>query len=158
MLRPAARAIVIRDRQMLVMRRVKRDRKYMTTPGGRVEDGETNEEAVLREVAEETTLVIANPRLVFIEDPNDDTWGLQYIYLCDYVSGEPALPDTSEEYAFQQQGGGTYEPMWLSFDEALHNDEYPFKSPRMGDEIYEALQYGFPDEPKQWTLPRPVVE
>lgn len=157
---PSARAIVIRDGQMLVMRRSRSvpARKYMVTPGGRVEDDETKEEAVLREVTEETTVVVANPRLVFIEDPNDDIWGLQYIYLCDYVSGEPNLPVDSPEYTIQQQGGGIYEPMWLPFQEALHYPEYPFKSQRLRDEIENALKNGFPDEPKRWTLSGPVLE
>ena len=60
----------------------------MVTPGGRVEEGETPEDTVLREVTEETTVRIANPKLVYVEEPNDGRWGTQYIYLCEYVSGE----------------------------------------------------------------------
>ncbi len=159
-LTPSARAIVIREGKMLVMRRSRKApaRNYMVTPGGRVEENETNEETVLREVAEETTVIVANPRLMFIEDPNDAQWGLQYIYLCDYLSGEPGLPEDSPEYEIQQKGDGTYEPMWLPVKEALFYPGYPFKSPRLRDEIENALMNGFPTTPKRWTLSRPVLE
>ncbi len=102
---PAARAIVLRDDHLLVMKRTKPDdSKYMVTPGGHIELGEAPEETVLREVAEETTLVIANPRLVYIEHPNDTRWGIQYIYLCDYASGEAVLNPDSEEHDEQMLG------------------------------------------------------
>ena len=150
-IRPAARAIVLKDGKMLIMKRTKPGRKYMVTPGGRIEDGEKPEETVLREVLEETTVEVSNPRLVFVEEPNDGVWGTQYIYICDYVSGEPKLNPDSEEYQYQKMGYGTYEPLWLVYSE-LDNSEYPLKSARLGDEIRQALKDGFPDTPKHWAL------
>lgn len=152
--RAAARAIVIKDNHMLIMKREKPDgRKYMVTPGGRLETGETAEQAVIREVEEETTIKIASLKLVFIEEPNNDVWGTQYIFLCQYVSGEPYLSPDSEEYIHQQAGGGLYRPLWLSFDE-LDDRLYPFRSPRLGVEIRNAIKNGFPETPKHWTLDR----
>jgi len=150
-LAPSARAIVVHDDKILVMKRVKKGRKYMVTPGGRVEPGEKLEEALIRELAEETTIEVADPRLVFVENPNDNAWGIQYIYLCRYVSGEPQLHPDSEEVRIQNEGGGVYEPVWWPID-SFPDSEYPFLSQKLGEEIAVALKESFPEEPKKWTL------
>ena len=49
-------AALIRDRTILMVRHVHDGRDYWTLPGGGVEAGETLEQAVLREVQEETNL------------------------------------------------------------------------------------------------------
>lgn len=48
----------MRDGQLLVIHRHKRGESYDAIPGGKLETGETPEEAAVREVAEETGLVI----------------------------------------------------------------------------------------------------
>lgn len=154
----AARAIIIHNDQLLVIRRSKPSgKKYMVTPGGRIEPGEEKIAALLRELAEETMVEIANPRLVFIEDPNSAQYGLQYVFLCDYIGGEPQLHPDSEELVYQAQGHGTYEPMWFPLSK-FPSAEYPFLSERLAEEIVKGVQQGFPSEPKQWTLPPSVVK
>lgn len=156
-LRRAARAIVLHDNKILVMRRNKMGKLYMVTPGGRLEPGEDPEQALTRELAEETMIEIANPRLVFIEEPNNQQWGTQYIYLCDYIAGEPQLHPDSDEQRSNLEGKNLYEPMWLPLDLFPHPD-FPFRSQRVAEEINKALKTGFPKEPKRWTLDPPVVE
>lgn len=124
----------------------------MVTPGGRIEPGEDKEQALFREIDEETTIKIKNPKLVFVEDPNSpEEYGLQYLYVCEYVGGEPKLRPDSEEVALQAAGLGVYEPMWFPLDK-IPDQEYPFKSARVGQEILHALENGFPQEPKRWIL------
>lgn len=148
----AARAIIIHNDQILVIKRHRNDgRKYMVTPGGGIEKGEQADQALIRELAEETSVIVKNPRLVFVEDPNSDVWGIQYIYLCEYVSGEPALHPESEEQAAINTGLDWYEPTWFPCSQ-LPDTEYPFLSIRLCEEIVLALQNGFPDQPKKWQL------
>ncbi len=51
-----ASAVIVKDHRILLMHRTKPDRDYFVLPGGTVEDGETIEEAVVREAREETGL------------------------------------------------------------------------------------------------------
>jgi 8-oxo-dGTP diphosphatase len=154
---PAARAIVLHEGNLLVIRRVKQGRTYMVTPGGRLEPGEDAETALIRELAEETMIVVAHPRLVFIEEPNDKRWGTQSIYLCEYVSGTPQLHPDSEELAWMQRTNDIFEPIWYPVKN-LPDTVYPFLSPRLGAEIKLAVENGFPDVPKRWIIAPAVLE
>ncbi|HEY0869112.1 MAG TPA: NUDIX domain-containing protein [Acidothermaceae bacterium] len=61
----AVGAIAIRDGALLLIRRGHApSRGRWSLPGGRVEPGETSQEALVREVAEETGLVVEVGRLV----------------------------------------------------------------------------------------------
>lgn len=111
-MRQAVRAIVIKDQQLLVMHRNKFGQQFYALVGGGVDYGESPEQALYREVAEETGLQIANPRLVIIEDAGN-VFGMQYIYSCDYVAGEPSLAPDSAEAMIHAAGKNLYTPMWL---------------------------------------------
>ena len=148
-IRPAARAVVLHNNQLLVMKRNKFGSKYMTLVGGRLEPGEEPEEAVLREAAEETGLELKDPKLVFIEEPAS-RWGTQYIFLCDYLSGEPKLDLLSEEYESTLGGENTYTPCWISFAELAENG-LPFRSERLRNEVIMAINSSFPLSVKRWT-------
>ena len=52
------------NNEILVQMRIKKDWGGLTFPGGHVEDNESLIESVIREMKEETGLIIKNPRLV----------------------------------------------------------------------------------------------
>lgn len=145
-MRQAVRAIVIKDNALLVMHRNKFGHEYYTLVGGGVDHGETPEQALYREVSEETGLTVANQRLVFIEE-SDDIYGPQYIYLCDYQSGEVALNPASEEAHINQLGQNLYTPMWLPLDRL---SAVPFLSPGLQQRILHALEHGWPQQPEHF--------
>jgi 8-oxo-dGTP diphosphatase len=151
-MRRAARAIVLKDGKLLVMHRNKFGQEYDTLPGGNVEIGETPEQAALRETAEETTVEIKHPRLVFIEHAGT-MYGDQYIFFCDYVNGEPKLAQDAEEHKIHQMGQNLYEPKWLPLAE-LPNA--PFLSEELKKEILHAIKNGWPEEAKEFTGTRSV--
>src|SRR5690606_24890933 len=143
-MRKAVRAIVHKDGQLLVMKRFKLGRTYYTLLGGEVKPGEKLEDAVLREVREESGIIVDNPRLKFVEDAGDP-FGIQYVYLCDFVSGgQPALEPGSDEVFWSKEGVNTYEPQWLPADKL---PEVPLVSPLLQQAILAGLKHGWPKEP-----------
>lgn len=146
-MRSAGRAIVLKDNKILLMKRFKMGSTYYTLPGGRVDAGESSEQTAIREVKEETSLTVKEPRLVFVEDAGDP-YGVQYVYICEYVSGEPNLPAESEEAFWTTPGKNTYEPLWLEISEL---EKVPMVSPLLKQAILNSLKQGFPDSPLSFS-------
>jgi 8-oxo-dGTP diphosphatase len=140
-MRKAVRAIVIKNDHLLVMSRDKFGEKYETLPGGNIEFNESPEEALFRELYEETTIEVQNPRLVIVEHAGLP-WGTQYVYLCEYVSGEPTLSQNSEEYLISQLGKNIYEPRWLPLSD-LSN--MTFRSENLKKTLLHQIANGWPD-------------
>lgn len=57
--------IIIKDGKILLMRRLKNGQEYYVFPGGGVEEDENTEEALKREMKEELSIDIVNPKLIF---------------------------------------------------------------------------------------------
>ena len=70
------------------------------SPGGKVEEGETPDECVVREVFEETGLTIENPRLCGVKEweNSDGSRYMVLLYKTDKFSGE--LHDSAEGRVF----------------------------------------------------------
>lgn len=103
---PAVSVAVLRGNTVLL---VKRGRKpsagFYAFPGGRVEPGETDDEAALRELREETGVDVTNLRpLRVVNIPpsiEDEAPGYRLIvYAADWFSGEPVAADDAAEAAF----------------------------------------------------------
>lgn len=142
-MRQAVRAIIVHDGHLLVIHRNKFGEEYYTLPGGGIDPGETAEHALLREVHEETTLSIINPRLVIVED-SGDPYGMQYIYLCQYASGEPQLRPDSDEAKINALGQNLYSPQWLP----MHSlSSVPFRSKTLRQALLQGLAKGFDMQP-----------
>lgn len=137
------RAIIIRNEQLLVMHRNKFGTEYDTLPGGNVEMGETLEQALRRELAEETQVIFKNPRLVILEHAGDP-YGDQYIFLCEYVSGEPALHPDAEENFINRLGKNLYEPGWVNVAEL---SDKPFLSEKLKTQIIDCAYSAWPNVP-----------
>jgi 8-oxo-dGTP diphosphatase len=145
MSRQAVRAIIVKDGNLLVMHRNKFGTEYETLPGGGVEIGEEPEAAIVRELAEETSITISNHRLVFIEEAGNP-FGTQLIYLCEYVSGEPKLAEDSEESQINKLGHNLYEPKWVPLESL---PKLPFVSEKLKVAIIDGVKNGFPDQVTQ---------
>jgi len=62
-----ASAIIIWNNKILLIHRKKEGKEYWVFPGGGIEEGETGEETILREIEEETGLTGKNARLAFLD-------------------------------------------------------------------------------------------
>lgn len=101
-------AIVRRDDTVLLVKRGRAPRAgEWAIPGGRVEAGERLEEAVAREVLEETGITIRVGAMVYqleyIEHDSDGELAFHYVvldYAAEYLSGEPRAGDDADETAW----------------------------------------------------------
>ncbi|HTK04448.1 MAG TPA: NUDIX domain-containing protein [Candidatus Eisenbacteria bacterium] len=119
--RPGAYALVVRERRLLMVK-VRATGEWFL-PGGGVEPGERVEEALLREVQEETGLDVTVRSLFcfkesfFYYDPEKKPFhGLCLFYVCEPVSKEP-LP------ALEGHDPDEGDPAWIEIG-SLRDDEY----------------------------------
>ncbi len=87
-MRQRATAIIVQDKKLLVIHRLKYGRDYYTLPGGGVEIDETFEEACIREVKEETGLDVVSIRQVrkYYTFEREEAY-----FIVQVTPGEPAL-------------------------------------------------------------------
>jgi 8-oxo-dGTP diphosphatase len=118
-LKPRACAAIIRDDKVLMVRHQNGTRNYWTLPGGGVMDGESLEQAAIREVLEETHLDVSIVRLLF-EEP--DVHGVSYCYLAVINSeAEAILGSDPEEDGLPHERRMLQEVGWRSLEE-MKND------------------------------------
>lgn len=87
-----ATAIIIKDGLILLIHRFRNGNEFYVLPGGGVEKGETIEEAVIREVKEETNFEARIDKKLweYLNDYNGDK-KMHYFYLITDFSGELKL-------------------------------------------------------------------
>jgi len=140
----AVRAIIIEDDKMLLMHRNKNGKTYFTLVGGQVREDEGAEQALIREVKEETGLDVTSCRLVYVED-HHEPYNRQYIYLCTLAShGDATIQDTSEEAMLNKVSTNLHQPLWVSVSSF---GALPFLTMNLQAAIVQALKKGFPEEP-----------
>ena len=124
--RVRAVAIVVRGEQILLMHRVNYGKEYWVFPGGGVEAGETVEQAVARELREETSMEVRVEKLLYHHIYDDGSE--QFFYLCAPVSGEPRLAADSQEAADMAAGRDNfYEPGWYDVADLAKLLLYPLE-------------------------------
>ena len=82
-----ARALIVKDKKILLIHRHKFGNEFFTLPGGHLEPGESAEEALVREVEEETSIKVSAPKhLWLLIDPFNDQ--KNEFFLVDEFSGQ----------------------------------------------------------------------
>ena len=129
-LRIGARAVVKKGDLFLMVHQEKDD--IYTLPGGGVENDETNEEACIREVLEETGVAVnvIKHTVTLKEYFSDSRWEHHY-FLCEYIDkvAEPNLV----EYEIVQQ----LKTKWMTFDEIMDQFENNMTKHEWGPAIHQ---------------------
>lgn len=143
-MRIRAGVVLIEEDKVSLIERFRNGSHYYVFPGGGVDEGETPQEAAIREMDEETGLrVTVKRKLAEIH------FGLSYqiYYLVERVSGEYGT-GTGEEYTdvySENSVHGTYAPVWMSLDElSEHENVYPADVAKL---VLKSVSAGWPDEP-----------
>ncbi len=119
---PTVGAVIFNATGKLFLMRSHKWHGHYVVPGGHVELGETLEQALQREVREETGLVVADPRLICtqecIYDPN--FWKPRHFIFFDYACRTEAEPDSVR----LNDEAGDY--TWVTIEEALQLSLEPY--------------------------------
>ena len=126
------------------MHRSKLGSEYFTLVGGRLNGNETPEQALIREVKEETGLDVTSHRLVYTE-VHPAPYSDQYIFLCEVAPhADVAIQATSEEGFMNKISINVHKPLWA---EVSSFARLPFRTIQLQNAITTALKKGFPNEP-----------
>lgn len=144
-----ARAVIFNeDGKLLMIERHKKDDHYFSLPGGRVEAGENAEDAVIREVHEETGLAVTIARLLYIGE--DSFFQKQHIFLCNYHGGEPQLQNESIEAKLMESGDDSWHPGWFTPEFLQDMQVYPIGLLSLLD---EDIAQDFANNPREIVEP-----
>ena len=89
-----ARAVIIHNDEVILLYRKKKNKIYYALPGGHLENNETKEECVIREVKEELSI---NIKIISFLGIVEKKKHIDYIYNCEYLSGNLLLGGEEKE-------------------------------------------------------------
>ncbi|MDE2040966.1 MAG: NUDIX domain-containing protein [Patescibacteria group bacterium] len=117
--RHRATAILVNNGKVLMLHRIKPGHEYFVFPGGGIEQDETNEEALKREVKEELDLTVNSCKPLFsIENIDVPDWATIHVgqkqshhyFLVDSYSGIPKLSGPEKERSNEKN---EYHIVWM---------------------------------------------
>jgi len=109
----SVRGIVNYNDKIVLIHRIKTKddgtvRDYYVTPGGKIEENESHEEALRREIKEELGIEIEIKGLCLELDDRDYNDSFQYFYNCNYKAGELGTGD-GPEFTDKENYKGVFE-------------------------------------------------
>jgi len=110
----SCRAVIIKDRKIILIHRYNQGQEYWVFPGGHIEPGETVSQALRREIAEELSLRVTSIGQARPYRHPDGTTEI-FIY-CQVSPGEPLLGGPEKAI---QSAVDTYHPKWVDLEFAL---------------------------------------
>jgi len=127
--------IIIKDDKILLMNRFRNGEGwtqgwYFVFPGGGVEEGETIEEAVIREIKEELSIDAKINKLLFVRhnpaQVHDFKGRDEYFYLITDFTGKVELGGPEKE---KMHAGNRFHPKWVSIEEMKKMENlYPIEA------------------------------
>lgn len=120
-MRNRAGIILIKDGKLALIERHRGGLHYFIFPGGGIDEGESEEQAAIREAKEELGITVEiKHKAVELTRPS----GKQVYFLVRHVDGEFGT-GTGEEYGEYDPKYGTYLPLWLPMNEVLEKNVLP---------------------------------
>jgi 8-oxo-dGTP pyrophosphatase MutT (NUDIX family) len=126
------RAVIVENGSLLLVHRIKKERDYYVFPGGGVEDGETDKEALVREAMEElgVAVEVGNQFAVCEPDPSGGENQTQIFYECRITGGKLGT-GTGPEFQPENSYRGTYAFEWVPCAELGDRAVFPEEVKRL---------------------------
>jgi 8-oxo-dGTP pyrophosphatase MutT (NUDIX family) len=121
-MKPRAGIILIEDGKLALMERHRQGRHYFAFPGGGVDEGETEEQAAIREAHEELGIHVEVVQLA--AEVLREGRRKQVYFLVKRTGGEFGT-GTGEEYGEPDEINGTYRPMWMPLEDVVKQNVVP---------------------------------
>lgn len=118
--RDRAQAMVIRDDRILLVKHRMRDREFYCLPGGGVDEGETYEQAALRELEEESLVKGKVVRKLSVQYKPDNR-GEVHTFLVEI--GSDAIPGIGTDPEFSEEEQSIIGVEWLALEELGEADK-----------------------------------
>lgn len=129
-MRDRGAAIIIQEGKLALIKRIRDKDVYYVFPGGGIEEGESLEEATVREVYEELGIHIQIERLGKKVNYN----GTQYFYEAIIVGG---VFGNGKGEEFTRNDRGKYIPMWVPIKDVLNINIKPLE---VGEYVYRLYE------------------
>ena len=126
------RAIIVQDNKILLIKRTKPEAVYWVIPGGGVEMGETDKQAIKRECLEELGLEVKVGQLFLqmaSKKPGMEGW-MECFYLCEIIGGQLGTgqgPEFAEDTVYT----GGYSIEWRKISDLKNIDLKPEEIKRL---------------------------
>ncbi len=131
-------AIIIKNGKILLIHRIKNKREYFVFPGGGIEENETKDGALQREVKEELNLDVKSKELIFQIKNGDHQ---EFYFLIKSFLGEVRLGGEEKE---TMNENNQYHLIWFKLKEAFSlKDLFPKEARNKLQDInnYEQLSF-----------------
>ena len=139
--KPRAAVILLQDEKVALLERNRRGTRYFVFPGGGIDEGETAEQAAVREADEELGMQVAIVRLVAEVSYHGVP---QYFFLAEATGGEFGAGHGKEMSSAAESGQGSYRPCWIPVTELTTLPVLPSIIARY---IFTACRDGWPEHP-----------
>ena len=132
--------ILIEEDKLALIERYRAGIHYYAFPGGGIDEGESPEQAAIREAEEELGIVVRVKLKVAEVLFSGST---QFYFLVEKISGEFGT-GTGEEYGEYNPIYGSYLPLWLPLADIPNKNILPRK---LADFVFRFAKAGWPAEP-----------
>jgi 8-oxo-dGTP pyrophosphatase MutT (NUDIX family) len=139
-MRTRSAIILIEDNKLALIERHRAEKHYFSFPGGGVDEGESPQEAAMREAEEELGIQVEIKQkvaeVIFNGSP-------QHYFLAQKLGGEFGT-GTGEEYGEFNPTHGTYHPIWMPLADVPNNNVLPRE---LAELVVRSAKEGWSAEP-----------
>ena len=105
-------AVILKEDEILLIHRFKNGEEYWVFPGGGVEDTETAQEGIVREVKEETNLDVLKCDFAFMSF-NESSKKEEPFYFCEVSGGTPEIVGEEKD---KNSSENSYQLEWVELN------------------------------------------